>query len=293
MNKNRLGGAQPFLAGPEDVLPGADPLCGPRDQGGGARRRRLSRVWLLVAAAVAAGGVTAALLAAPGNHAPSPLATVTGALAETSGDSYSFGLDTVVPSYKNMVPPVVVSGAFDPGNGLGTELLTTRSHKHSVLMQIRFIGKYVYTRLSPGSGLGTLAEPWNKSPVPPAGADVMPPGDDLYSFISDRPVSPVELSRVLQSAGTVRDEGAASGPGWTGTRYAFTARFFGGRESVSGTVYVDRRGRVRRLVTTTTQGRLTTDRDLTFTGFGAPVPVTAPPASQVHYTSTPYWGFYF
>jgi hypothetical protein len=58
-------------------------------------------------------------------------------------------------------------------------------------------------------------------------------------------------------------------------------------------VYVDRHEWVRRLVTTTTQGRLTTDRDLTFTGFGAPVSVTAPPASQVHYTSTPYWGFYF
>ena len=235
----------------------------------------------------------AGLLAAPGSHAPSALATVTGALAETSADSYRFSLDTVVPSYKDIVPPVAVSGAFDPGNGLGTELLTTRLHKRSVRMQIRFIGKYVYTRPLPGSGLGTLTKPWDKSPVPPAGADVMPPGDDVYGFVSDRPVSPAELSRVLQSAGTVRAEGAASGPGWTGTRYAFTARLFGGRDSVTGNVYVDRQGRVRRLVTITTQGRARSDRDLTFTSFGAPVPVPAPPASQVQYTSTPYWGFYF
>jgi hypothetical protein len=66
---------------------------------------------------------------------------------------------------------------------------------------------------------------------------------------------------------------------------------------VSGTVYVDQQGWVRRLVTTTRQGMrldVTTDRDLTFSDFGAPAPVTAPPASQVKYTSgRPYWGFFF
>jgi hypothetical protein len=98
---------------------------------------------------------------------------------------------------------------------------------------------------------------------------------------------------VLRSAGTVREAGSASGPGWTGTRYAFTARLPRARESLSATVYVDQQGRVRRLVTISTQGRLTTDRDLAFGDFGAPVPVTAPPASQVKYTSYPYWGFLF
>lgn len=34
-------------------------------------------------------------------------------------------------------------------------------------------------------------------------------------------------------------------------------------------------------------------RDLTFGAYGASGPVTAPPASQVQYTSQPYWGFYF
>jgi hypothetical protein len=119
------------------------------------------------------------------------------------------------------------------------------------------------------------------------------PGNDLYGFVTDRPVSPAELSGVLRSAGTVRDEGSASGPGWTGTRYAFTARFAGARESVSGTVYVDQQGRVRRLVTITTQGAVATDRDLTFGDFGSPVSATAPLASQVKSTSRPYWGFLF
>jgi hypothetical protein len=56
---------------------------------------------------------------------------------------------------------------------------------------------------------------------------------------------------------------------------------------------VDQQGRVRRLVTITTQGRVTTDRYLTFGDFDAPVAVTAPPVSHVKYTSTPYWGFLF
>jgi hypothetical protein len=65
---------------------------------------------------------------------------------------------------------------------------------------------------------------------------------------------------------------------------------------VTGTLDIDEQGRLRRLVTITTQGthgKITTARDLTFGNFGAPVPVTAPPPSQVGYTSTPYSGFLF
>jgi hypothetical protein len=128
-------------------------------------------------------------------------------------------------------------------------------------------------------------------------------GVGAYGFVSDQPVSPAELSRALLSAGTVRDAGSADGPGWTGTEYTFTASISGG--PVSGTVYVDRQGRVRRLVTITPEGnaipegtglpegRVTVDRDLTFDDFGVQAAVTAPPASQTEYTSYPYWGFYF
>jgi hypothetical protein len=293
MTGNRSGNARLCLARPEDAGPGAGRLSRPRALERGARRRRFSRMWLLataVVAVVAAAGVTAALPAAPGSPAPSALAVVAGALARTSAEGYSFDLDTVVRSYDDAVPAVVVSGAFDPRHEFGTELLATRASKHPVRMQIRFIGKYVYTLLS--AGTGTIARPWDKSPVPPAGADILPPDDRGYGFISDRPVSLAVFSLVLRSAGTVRNEGSASGPGWTGVRYAFTAHL-GGRESVTGTVYLDRQGQVRRLVTITMQGRLAIDRDLTITGFGAPVSVTAPPSSQVQYTSTPNRGFYF
>jgi hypothetical protein len=243
--------------------------------------------------AVAAAGVTAALLAASVGPAPSPLAAVVGALAKTSAGSYSFSLDSVVRFRGRKMNSDMVSGVFDPRYGLGTELLATQRPQGPVTAQIRFLGRYVYTR-EPGSSV--LGKPWDKAPVPPVAADGIPPQYEIYGFVTDRPVSPAELSAALRSAGTVREAGSASGPGWTGTRYVFTARFPEAPQSLTATVELDQQGRVRRLVTITTQGKqgnLTTDRDLTFGDFGAPVPVTAPPASQVAYTSRPYWGFLF
>jgi hypothetical protein len=251
---------------------------------------------LVAAGAVVAvaTGVAAALFAEPAdNGAPSPLAAVTSALGRTSAGSYSFTLDSKVRVKGREIQSDMVSGVLDLGRQLGTELLTTTARHHLVTARVLFIGRYVYTWASAGSGFATMGKPWSKAPVPPTAAGEMPDGP--YSFVSDEPVSPAGLAWVLGSAGTVRYEGPASGLGWTGTKYAFTASLSGGRESVTGTVYVDQRGRARRLVTITTQeGIMTTERDLTFGDLGAPVQVTAPPASQVKYTtSRAYWGFYF
>ena len=222
------------------------------------------------------------------------LAAVTSAVTKTSAESYHFSLNMTVEFGGSEARSDVVTGALDPGHDLGVELMTARERDSpTVQAQVRFIGKYVYTWASSGSGLGT---PWNKAPVPLPGTDVLPPMDDLYGFSSEQPVSPAELLAVLQSADTVRDEGPASGPGWTGIRYVFTARI-SAQEILSGTVYVDQQGQVRRLMTTTRQGAklgVTTVRDLTFSDFGVPVPVAAPPASQVTYTNgRPYLGFFF
>jgi hypothetical protein len=270
----------------------------PRDvpgQGFTAQRRRGRRRTRLLAAAglvAAVGGVTAALLVASGSGAPSALAAVIGALAKTSAESYSFGLNFTVEIMGREMNSDVVSGTIDPQHRLGTELLTTSVQHRPATAQIRFIGKYVYTRVSAGPEFDTLGKPWNVAPVPPARASEMP-GGGSYGFVSDQPVSPGELSGLLRSGGTAHDAGPASGPGWTGTRYTFTALLSGGQGAVSGAVYVDWQGQVRRLVTVTTQGRLTAYRDITFDDFGAPVQVTAPPSSQEKYTSTPHWGFFF
>jgi hypothetical protein len=264
-------------------------------------RRRRMRVFAAtgtVAAAALAAGVTVALHTAPSAPspaaAPSPLAVVTSALARTSAESYAFRIDSTVRFAGKDMDSDVVSGAFDPRHDLGTEFLTSHSAEQTTRAQVRFIGAHLYTWASPGYGFG---KPWDESPLAAAEANGMPPGD-VYGFVSDEPVSPGALMVVLRSAdATVH---ASSSPGWTGTTYTFTARLAGGREAVSGTVYVDQQGRVRRLMTITTdEGRgknlgSTTDRDIAFDDFGAPVRVSAPPASQVKHTSgEPYWGFYF
>jgi len=257
---------------------------------------RILAVGSVVAAAALAVVITAALHPAPA--APSPLSAVTNALARTSAQSYTFSLDTTVRTPIREVSSDLVSGAYDPRQHLGTELLTAHAAGQIKRAQIRFIGAYLYTSVSPGSGFGEL---WDKSPLAAATAAGMPPGD-LYGFASDQTVSPSELDVVLRSAGTaVRDSGPVSGPGWTAIKYTFTASLYDGRESVSGSVYVDQHGRVRRMTTITNEGGqkggepfLTTDRNITFGDFGAPVRVTAPPAGQVKVTSgEPYWGFYF
>lgn len=240
-------------------------------------------------AAAVIAGAAAALLAVSATPAPTALAAVTSALAKTSADSYSFTLDSTMQFKGGQTHSDVVSGAFDPRNRLGTESLATHTKRGPVTAQVRFIGRYVYTRVS--TGAGALGRPWNQAPVPPVAADGIP-GYEVYGFVTDHQVSPAELSAVL-SAGTVRAEGPASGAGWTGTKYVLTASFPQARQSVIATIYVDQRGMVRRLVTVTTQGPVTTDRDLTFGNFGSPVSATAPLASQVKYTSRPYWGFLF
>jgi hypothetical protein len=208
-------------------------------------------------------------------------------------------IDTTVHFAGRTLNSDVVSGAFDPRHDRGTELLTARSAGRTERAQVRFIGTELYTRASPGSGFG---KPWDQSALGAVAAGGMPPGV-LYGFVSDRPVSPAALTAVLRSAGAaVHNAGTVSGPGSSGTKYTFTVRIYGGRESVSGTAYVDQQGRVRRLITITTERGtqatektlLTTDRDITFGDFGAPVRVAAPPASQIKHTSgEPYWGFYF
>lgn len=290
INETISGGPGTLPTGSGDVARGTGVPRDVRDQGAARQHHRRLLRWMLVAAP----GVTAALLAGCSSHAPSvgytpaPLAEVTSALAKTSANSYSFSLESVVRFNGSETHADLVSGAFDPRNGRGTELLATKQEQHPVSAQIRFIGRYVYTRVSSGSGLG---KPWNKAPLPPAAGAM--PGYVAYGFVTDQPVSPDELSGVLRSAGTVREAGPASGPGWTGTRYTFTAALPRLRESLTATVYIDQQGHVRRLVTITKRGKAATERDIAFSAFGATVRVTAPSASQVKYTSYPYRGFLF
>jgi hypothetical protein len=219
--------------------------------------------------------------------------------ARTSADSYSFSLDTTVQVAGRNRDSDAVYGVADPGRHLGTEQIVAHSAGRTTLAQVRFAGADLYTLVPAGSGFG---KPWDESPAAAVSSE-MPPGD-LYGFVSNSQVSAEALAVVLRVAGaSVRTGEPVSGRGWIGTAYRLIASMYGGRETVTGTVYVDRQGHVRRLtITTAEEGRaatgnassLVTSRDVTFGNFGTPVSVTAPPASQVQYTSgQPYWGLYF
>jgi hypothetical protein len=103
------------------------------------------------------------------------------------------------------------------------------------------------------------------------------------------PADPITLLGLLKSGGKVTDEGPASGSGWTGTKYGFTVTV--NKLTTAGYLDVDGQGRVRRLVADLTAGKtrkwIMSTEDVTFSDFGVPVSVTAPPASQVYLLKGP------
>jgi hypothetical protein len=259
-----------------------------------ARRRRVRA--LVPAGAVATLGGAAALslaLTATFAAAPSALAAVTAAAAKTSAESFRFSYTETVavtgrPGFHEA--PVQVTGVFDSRRGLGAE--TIKPYEQ----QIRIVGGHIYVKLE-GSGFvpeffpPTHGKPWLgsllPSPRPVTNADL------AAGTSGDLPIDPGALLGLLKSVASVQAEGAASGPGWTGTRYAFTERTTdsaGRPEAVNVTAYVDDQGRVRRLVRHDTHTAhpasgeyfITATTDVTFGGFGVRVSVTAPPASQVY-----------
>ncbi len=260
-------------------------------------RRRRVRTLVPVGAVVALGGAVALALtlAATVASAPSALAAVTAAAAKTSALSFRVTSTRTAVLPSGARPPVRITGVFDPGRGLGeaeTVIETTEDAK----LHMRIVGGHIYAELT-GSTLTFFRQrshgkPWIESPLPPP-----EPAASLGlvdGFDGDEPIDPTVLLGMLKSAASVQAEGPASGPGWAGTEYAFTEPPPKGvviSMTVSGTVYVDTQGRVRRVVTKQTRtmrltdntiGTATVTDDVTFGEFGVRVSVTPPPASQVY-----------
>jgi hypothetical protein len=234
------------------------------------KTRRRVRTLVPAGAVAALGGAAAAAvtLTATVATAPSAFAAVTAAAAKTSAESFHVTVQqsTVVGSSSGARSSVRVVGDFAPSRGLGEETASS-----GPVSQVRYLGKYVYARVPKTNPLGH-GKPWVESLNVGLGYD---PG----TFLAQ-----------LEKAGTVTDKGPASGPGWTGTKYAFVIRAAkNGPVADSGTVYVDKHGLVRHLVMTTTLRPVPgepweqfTD-DVTFGDFGVSVLVPAPPpASQVY-----------
>ncbi len=284
-----------FAAVAEDIPPGIDLLRGVKAQ----RSAHVVRVRAALSAAAVAVVAAVTLVTLTVVQAPSALAQLTSAVSQmTAGKSYHFSATTThVTVQANGTATTVrtdFSGAFDPARGVGEETTSTGA-------QTRFTGGYVY--VNPGSAAGQEKLPGGKSWIripglPPLWAPVTgAAGQQLRlgaGLLSVAETSPQNLFTLLKSVSTVDKKGSVSGPGWTGTRYAFSVSIaFGPAGSrlptgtATGTIDVDQQGRVRQLDATVAQpaiasapaGRATVE--MTFDDFGGPVPVSAPPAGDV------------
>jgi hypothetical protein len=255
-------------------------------------RARRSRRRLLTSAATA-GVLTAALAIVmsaatarlPGSvtrHGTAPesaLAAVTLAAAETAVQTYQVQATFTYSGPRGLSSSpgrVTLTGEFDPASGLG-EVSGPRD--------IRWTGGYVYVYV--GHDPAVAAKPWirvRESAVRVLSVHRLGLGD----LVGGR-VGPQGLLEWLRSASQVTAVGPASGPGWTGTRYAVRARTTVGYyvgETDAGTVDVDRQGLVRRLDITQLSkvgaDEFGTTVHLVFDDFGVPVAVAAPPLSQTY-----------
>ena len=261
-----------------------------------ARRRTRTRITMAAGsgAVVAAAAVVGTSFAAvPGAVSMAALKTVSHAASKTNADTYKVTVMTKVggPPYQFATQ---MTGEFDPAHKKAQE-------SFSGGRQVRYVGGYAYWKLTSGA-IAPNDKQWIRlsqgSPLMPkflvqVWFGTLGPGVNVLEF-RDVFATPEDLLAQLKSATAVHADGRASGPGWTGTKYTFGLKDAMGDDSVeTGTVYVDAQGRVRELTTTTvtslagedsgekTGAFQTVTQDVTFSGFGAPVSVTAPSARDV------------
>lgn len=238
-----------------------------------ARRYRRGAV-LSAGIAAAAASVIAVTLTM--GSAPPALTTVTSALTRTltqsyhlsEKDSYYWIVNGQIRNFHhytctNKTDPVrhlLAGSCSDPNIGAG----------------VREVGGYTYYYTPVTTG--THGKHWQRvltASIPP------PPCCAVNGFTT---ATPRQMLAAIKGAAKVTVAGLASGPGWTGTRYAYSATQRTG-DKLSGTVTVDRQGRTRELVLTIrTPGPPSVSVEtqvMTFSDFGAPVTVTPPPADQV------------
>jgi len=287
-----------LLTGSNDMPPEIDLLRGVRDRQAPARRRARYRTRALVSAgavAVALGGtVLATTLTATVASAPPALAAVTAAAAKISAEGFHVTMKAVttepVPRGRGAtsVLPWGITGEYDQPRGIGEETITV---PHTPKTQVIYVGQQMYvhtdapqTKNPPASGPGPVTKPWIELAIwPRLSATAIAVSPD---FGDQQSADPGALLGLLKSVGTVTDKGPASGPHWTGTKYGFTVTAPKDTGSASGTIDVDSKGQVRRMLVTLTFAagggvNFTCREDVTYSDFGDPVTVNVPPASQV------------
>ncbi|MEU8383282.1 hypothetical protein [Streptosporangium sp. NPDC048865] len=225
-------------------------------------RRRPARVLVPIASAGVAAAVGVVALFLPANQS-SARAQVVAAAENTSQESYRIHSAGGARTF---------DGAFDPAQRVG---VITRAGDGA---ETRFVGDLMYVRQDRGGK-------WMVSPRIEAELRSAP---QAVALVKLAPLDPQAALRRLRSATDVREDGPASGQGWTGRRFTFSLEdtgepgfkeAVGTSVEITGVVNVDDQGRVRRLEVTF--GDTGQRNVLDFEDFGTPVTVTAPPADQV------------
>ena len=275
MNDTETKARRLFAAATEDMPPEIDLLDGFAAARRRDRSRRTRRGAVLSAGiAVAAASVTAVTLTM--GSAPPALATVTSALTRTLTQSYHLSEQD---SYYYIVNGQIRNPHHDACTIEADPVRHLLAAYCSNLdgSNVREVGGYTY--FSTPVTTGTHGKYWQRVPtasLPP------PPCCAVNGFTT---ATPQQMLAEIKEAATVTVAGPASGPGWTGTRYAFSATLRTGT-TLSGTVTVDRQGRTRALVLTQRMpgppSIFVMTQVLTFSDFGAPVTVTPPPADQTY-----------
>ncbi len=249
-----------FAVATEDMPPGIDLLKGVRAR----TRQRRTRTRVALSAGAAGIVAAAAAITVSAVSAPSALAQVTQAAARTAGQSYRVtSVSTPLRHLPGTRPTVTITGAFDPARGRGEE-------RTGDGLEVRFVGGYMYVPLVPA--MRNAYQAANGTPIPAgktwlrvAGPGTREGGPALEvtqiggTTAGLEQLNPQDVLALLQRSSQVSKQGPASGPGWTGTAYTFTASLTARghlhlRLSSTGTVDVDREGRVRQLDATETFG---------------------------------------
>jgi hypothetical protein len=250
------------VSGARDRL--ASAITGAPDRHRASRRTRFAAAGGLVAAAAAA--LAAAALTV--GSAPPALASVSTALTRTLTQSYHV---TDQFSMYNIQNGQVRDPSHDTCTSVADPVRHLEASSCSSGPGPREVGRYTYLYFAavanhPGKHWARVrtisigSQPWVMNGIAFA--------------------TPQQMLSEIKKADKVTVAGPASGPGWTGTRYAFS----GSQDTISGTVDVDQQGRARALAltyrSTTRVDVLVLTQVLTFSDFGAPVTVTPPPADQ-------------
>jgi hypothetical protein len=237
-----------------------------------SRTRRIRGGVALSAGIAAAAAAVAAVVLTIGS-APPALAAVTSALTRTLAQSYHL-TDRTSTYY-------VINGRIRyPSHGTCTTEEDPVRHLAATTCSngaaYREVGGYSYSYIP--YPVGHPGRHWDRLPT----ASIVPPAAAPNSVAV---ATPQQMLAEIEKADKVTVVGPVSGPGWTGTRYAFSGPGTDGI-GLSGTVDVDQQGRARALdLTIRTPNANNTlvfmwVQALTFSDFGARVTVTPPPANQ-------------